>query len=128
MGKIGTYGSVTLVPTFQKVAQDYSNYVLNVGEASGQNPEGSIFINNYRDVRPFQAYVLHSGYSEGSTTRSFISIKSLINGEDGTTGIDGKEKTEGKSDAWFTIDGRKLDSKPKAKGIYISNGKKLIVR
>ena len=30
------------------------------------------------------------------------------------------------SDSWFTLDGRKLQRKPAAKGVYISNGRKVI--
>ena len=31
------------------------------------------------------------------------------------------------SESWFTIDGRKLNGKPKGKGVYIHNGKKAVV-
>jgi len=31
------------------------------------------------------------------------------------------------SDGWFTLDGRKLDTKPTKKGIYIYKGKKVIM-
>jgi hypothetical protein len=33
-----------------------------------------------------------------------------------------------KSDAWYTIDGRKLQGKPQAKGIYMRHGKKVIMK
>ena len=32
------------------------------------------------------------------------------------------------SDNWYTLDGRKLASKPTAPGIYITNGKKIVIR
>ncbi len=32
------------------------------------------------------------------------------------------------SDAWFTLDGRKLDGKPTQRGIYINNGKKVAIK
>ena len=31
------------------------------------------------------------------------------------------------NDAWYTIDGRKLDKKPVTKGLYIHNGKKFVM-
>ena len=31
-------------------------------------------------------------------------------------------------DQWYTLDGRKLQSKPTLKGLYILNGKKTVVR
>jgi hypothetical protein len=36
------------------------------------------------------------------------------------------ETNEG--DVWFTLDGRKLDSKPQTKGIYIYKGKKIVIK
>ncbi len=32
------------------------------------------------------------------------------------------------SGAWFTLDGRKLDGKPTQKGVYIVNGRKVVVK
>ena len=32
------------------------------------------------------------------------------------------------SDAWYTLDGRRLDGQPTAKGLYIHGGKKVIVK
>jgi hypothetical protein len=40
---------------------------------------------------------------------------------DGRTEID-------KEEVWYTIDGRRLDRKPNAKGLYIVNGKKIVVK
>ena len=36
-------------------------------------------------------------------------------------------KIKYQSESWFTIDGRKLNGKPKGKGVYIHNGKKAVV-
>ena len=32
------------------------------------------------------------------------------------------------ADAWYSLDGRKLDGKPSAKGMYIKNGKKVVIK
>ena len=32
------------------------------------------------------------------------------------------------SDAWFTLDGRRLTTKPAAKGLYIHNGHKVLIK
>jgi hypothetical protein len=46
------------------------------------------------------------------------------------TGIkDGSWKMEeGRSERWYTIDGRRLNAKPSAKGLYIVDGKKRVVK
>lgn len=78
-------------------------------------------------VDPFRAYFeptttaalatsLAIGFVEGDNTTAIQtiddSIPSVINGA-----------TE-----WFTLDGRRLNEKPTAKGIYILNGKKVVVK
>ena len=32
------------------------------------------------------------------------------------------------NEAWYTFDGRKLDSKPTQKGVYIHNAKKIVIK
>ena len=46
------------------------------------------------------------------------------------TGItDGRwKKEEGRSGHWYTLDGRRLNGKPSAKGLYIVDGKKTVVK
>lgn len=115
---------VTLRPAFQQVAQSSSVYALNVGEARGNNPEGSVFEQNYRAIRPFQAYTTHS-----SGTR-FITLQSLGLGGDDTTGIetiDTEEADDGNA-IWHTLDGRRLEGKPTKKGVYIKDGRKYIIK
>ncbi len=115
---------VTLRPAFQQVAQSSSVYALNVGEARGNNPEGSVFEQNYRAIRPFQAYTTHS-----SGTR-FITLQSLGLGGDDTTGIeiiDTEEADDGNA-TWHTLDGRRLEGKPTKKGVYIKDGRKYIIK
>ena len=48
----------------------------------------------------------------------------------GTTGITtiGNEQLTNDNGAWYTLDGKKLDSKPTQQGIYLHNGKKIVVR
>ena len=56
-----------------------------------------------------------------------------LNFEDGTqtTGIightDNTDNTD-KADAWYTLDGLKLDAKPSSKGIYIHGGRKTVIK
>ena len=76
---------------------------------------------------PKQAYMdgtLKLG-TEGSSSRSF----GIETG--GTTSlIDNGQLTMDNSAAaqWYSLDGRRLDKTPKAKGVYIRNGKKLVIR
>ncbi len=54
---------------------------------------------------------------------------SMIIDGGGTTAIDSLEReAENDGDEWFTLDGRKLQQKPAKKGLYIMNGKKVVVK
>lgn len=117
---------VTLRAAFQQVAQGSGVYALNVGEARGEYPEGSVFEQNYRGIRPFQAYTNHN-----SGTR-FITLMSLGLGGDDATGISElrieNEELRDTLGEWYSLDGRRLDSKPTKKGVYIRSGKKIVIK
>ena len=113
-----------MTPCFTNAAAKQGIYVLNVGEQRSGYPEGSIFESNYRAVLPFQAYVEHKG---SNPAPPFFVVGDL--GGD-TTGIDATlvNSERVNSEAWYTLDGRKLQGKPTQKGVYITNGKKVIIK
>ena len=43
------------------------------------------------------------------------------------TGLDGVGDLSG-TEQWYSLDGKKLNSKPKAKGVYIMNGQKVVIK
>ena len=45
-----------------------------------------------------------------------------------TTNVSNASQEEVQNADWYSLDGKKLDSRPTEKGIYIRNGKKIIVR
>ena len=124
----GFAGNVMLIPAFQSVEASPDIYTLNVGEASGSYAEGSVFISNYRSVRPFQAYTVHTNGARGEDIR-YIPLTTLGGGTDGTTGImEILQPVGSDAGAWYSLDGRKLDAKPTKKGVYIQNGKKIVIK
>ena len=112
-----------MAPAFQRMEADEYIYALNVGEPRGSYPEGSVFEKNYREVRPFEAFTKHFG-DNGSR---FMSIADMLDG--GVTGIEelknGKIE-EWKSESWYDLNGRRVLSP--SKGVYIHNGKQMIVK
>ena len=59
-----------------------------------------------------------------ASARSFLGID-----EGETTSIhEGYSMEELGSAVWYTLDGRRLDAMPTQKGIYVSNGKKIIIK
>ena len=62
--------------------------------------------------------------AEKSRSRGVLSI-----GDDGTTGIQQIEKGLNlEKNGWYTLDGRRLESAPTRKGLYINNGKKVVIK
>jgi len=118
--------SAWIMPTFLEVEQSPDLYVLNVGDSIQYHPEGSIFISNYRSARPFEVYAQHEGNHNRSGAR-VMSLSSLFRDGKGTTDM-GIVTIEPTSDAWFDLNGRRLQSKPSKSGLYIHNGKKVLVK
>jgi hypothetical protein len=95
------------VPTAVTAGQGYTLYKDEfVKVSSGTLPAGVAFL-------PAQGII---------ASRLFID-----NGEDVETGIDIVEDTTD-NDQWYTLDGKKLSGKPSAKGIYIRNGQKVMMK
>ena len=46
----------------------------------------------------------------------------------GIISVSKESKSEAVSDAWYTLDGRRLDGQPTAKGLYIHGGRKVVVK
>ena len=85
-------------------------------------------------INPMRAYLKHTVVAparsmdgDAATTELPSSMKVVI--VEGTTGITSMEDVRGKmSDAWYSLDGRKLQGKPTTKGMYIHNGRKEVVK
>ena len=123
-------GDRQFVPTYKAVGKADGVYALNVGEVYNGNPMGSVFVQNYREVRPFEAYSVHSG----SRSRT-IPVSSLGGGD--TTGIhdlmlkngddaDSVVKVYSLSGALVKQGKREETLRSLPKGLYIINGKKII--
>jgi hypothetical protein len=67
---------------------------------------------------------LNEEQKQNASTRGVIGI-----GDDGTTGIQQIENgVNNEKTGWYTLDGRRLESAPTRKGLYINSGKKVIVK
>ena len=115
--------SIVMVPAMQRHSRSSSVWALNVGEVRGQYFEGSVFERDYRTVRPFEAYTIHR-QENGQPAPRYVPIQEI----GGTTGIEEVESGKVKVESWYDLEGRKLEGKPARKGVYISNGKKVVVK
>ena len=74
-------------------------------------------------VKSCRAY-FHVDLSNTSGVRAF----SLHFDDDGTTGIVDNKRETITNNRWYTLDGRRLNGKPVAKGMYIYKGKKVVIK
>ena len=69
--------------------------------------------------------------SDGALLARRLTAFNIDFGDDEATGIisvhDSGFMVNG-SDAWFTLDGRRLSAKPSVKGVYVNNGRKVIIK
>ena len=84
---------------------------------------------------PFRAYLKYEPVAQNAPRRTASELPAtmtvrLVSNIGGTTAVtEMRNKELGKiNDGWFTLDGRKLDGKPSAKGVYINNGRKTVIK
>ena len=97
-------------------------------------------------IRPTSCYLMWTGYepdyapargltrgaaAEDEELPQRITVK-LVSASGETTAIGEIDTTTGEmtfdSEAWYTLDGVRLSGKPSTKGIYINNGKKVVIK
>ena len=74
---------------------------------------------------------LHNGLTVGNPTAGARVTSFVMNlGDDETTGITTTNYANytNKTDAWYDLQGRRVSGKPTAKGLYINNGKKIVIK
>ncbi len=72
------------------------------------------------NIKPFRAYL--------ESTQAVSSAIGLMVDDGETTGMLNVNVNDNANSSWYTLDGRLLNGRPTAKGIYIHNGRKEVVR
>ena len=89
----------------------------------GCNGNDFVWIKNAGNVDAHRCWIEIS-------TANAPSRLTLVFEKEGTTDIDSMEdgRSQMEDGAWYDLSGRKLDGEPTAKGVYIKDGKKVVVR
>jgi len=120
--------TVTFMGTYKKLSFDADDKsILFLGENNTlYYPQSGAAIGAQR------AYFKLSGITAGDKTISGARTFVLDFGDNNTTGVielkDGKMEELKFFDSWYSLDGKHLSGKPAQKGIYINNGKKIIIK
>ena len=82
--------------------------------------------NNAWTVNPMEAYLIYS--PNKTVSAPLITVEDFGGQTTAISEVKAGEFQEVKTDGWYTIDGIKLQAAPTEKGIYINNGKKIVVK
>ena len=139
---MGTLGGKTIQTEETIAGEDYINYYLSKGDYGISFYKVGASGVTLGENRCYLAVPVRK--SSASGTRSFSSeadqitiqesdevigiplYRGIESDEDGTTGVKEVKNGEVKGDEWYTLQGQRV-AKP-GKGLYIKNGKKVIVR
>ena len=110
------------------------------GDSGDQTEAGKFIRVHTGGIRPFRAYLKYAPSASGARALSrsandglpeTMTVR-LIGSNGQTTAIGTLDTRTGDvtfdGDAWYTLDGRRLSGKPAAKGLYIKNGKKTVIK
>ena len=119
--------------------EDIYNFYATYGNTSATAQDPFYYVNIYGELSYGDAvtvgafrWIIRVESKYGSKPAYARTLHFFDGEEEETTGIisieNGKLRIDNPSDAWYTIDGVKLDGKPHAKGVYIQNGRKVIIK
>lgn len=120
-------GSHGFVPSYQHLDASPSLWVVNIG-GEGNEVAGSAFVAGARDVQPFQAYLT----TAAAGAPLLLPVKEML--DDGVTAIQSlSEQRSEEAATLYDLGGRKVDNdrmkdRSLRKGVYVSNGKKRVVK
>ena len=129
---------VDLVPVENPVWVKTSGEMVGTYVAETVIPSGSMFLSGNK-------FWYSVGNSKMKALRAYFHLNDVLpdlNGlepaarvylafEDETTEIDAtliKSNEESGNDGWHTLDGRKLEKMPTKKGVYVANGRKVVIK
>ena len=100
----------------------HKNYIL----ANGSHGVGFYTLSQTGSIAAGKAY-LSIPTSSGSASANFIGLE-FEDEETTDISLTTSPSPEGERSEYFTLDGRKLNGMPTQKGVYIVNGKKIVIR
>ena len=133
----GTFETKTW-PSGQKNLYGFAGkeYYLSNGSQIASDDIGSFRRFDYGTCAAFRCYLLAPessgarGVSKAGSLPETLKVR-LVKADGTTTAIGTLDTRTGEvefGDDWYDLNGRRLDVKPTAKGVYINNGKKIVIK
>ena len=140
----------TFIGTYDKRQWDDSNHTAEIGSVygfaaqagtstGGQTVEAGQFFrvaggeNSY--VAPFRAYLKYTGGGSARMRAAADNLPQsmtvrLINADGTETGISDalRQENQMNNNVWYSVNGVQFNQQPTAKGVYLHNGKKVVIK
>ncbi len=114
--------AITVAPEFQGTLTGTTIAASTEGQTNyAFNGKAFVFVKNAIEVGPNKAWL-----SIPSAISNVKALRIVFGGD--ATGVNEVNEVIGVNDKWYDLNGRKLNGMPTKKGIYILNGKKVIVK
>ena len=118
---VGTYGPVSIYTAGK------TNLYLGAGNKLYYPTEPNFQVNAFRGY-----FQLKQGLTVGKAANGVRAFVLNFGDDDETTGIisidNGQLIIDNSMDAWYSLDGRRLNGKPTQRGIYVNNGRKVVIK
>ena len=119
-------GEATLADAFKGTTTELTAYEpANSATLYGFNGEAFVRLDAKPNIAANRCWI---EIGDGMTIGGARKLSIVFEGEAATGVKEVREVKEVKADTWYTVDGRKLEKAPSRKGIYIQNGKKLVIK
>ena len=125
----GIVGTMQTMEDTYNIYGTYSNtspsdadpfYYANIDGEFSLGNESTVVVGPYR-------WIIRKTSKYGGTT-AYARRMYFYDGESDQTGIQSIDEQYDEAGAWFTLDGRRLTGKPAKGGLYVVNGKKVVVK
>lgn len=127
---IGTYENKTWTTGDSELGKVYG-FAIAGYESEGFTAGEFVLLDAGASAAPFRAYLKYSP-DASARSRAPITLPNIIKVEwissNQTTGIKSVDQKISEENVWYTLDGLKLNNTPTKKGIYVNNGKKVIIK
>ena len=114
--------AITVAPEFQGTLTGTTIAASTEGQTNyAFNGKAFVFVKNAIEVGPNKAWLsVNTGEPSARIT--------LVFSDDETTKIANTNITNITNGNWYDLNGRKLDKMPTKKGVYIMNGRKVVIK
>lgn len=132
----GTYETISWTEAPTGIYGFSAQNVDEQGISQGQ----FVKVGEYVRIRPMRCYLENESFARARGMNraaadeplpETIKVR-LISANGDVTGIGSMSTKTGEvtmdSEAWYSIDGRRIEGKPSTKGIYVNNGKKVVIK